>query len=62
MIKRREIMPDGRRYIVYFTFDEAGKEERGTENKQTLLPSQEKVGAKGDVSQSPSCTEVGSDV
>lgn len=62
MIKRREIMPDGRRYIVYFTFDEAGNEEQETENKQTLLPLQEKVGAKGDAAQSPSCTEVGSDV
>jgi hypothetical protein len=62
MIKRKETMPDGRRYIVYFTFDKAESEERRTET----TASQEMVGAKGIVSQNSSLksesSEVGSDV
>jgi len=62
MIKRKETMPDGRRYIVYFTFDKAGSEEQRAET----TTSQERVGAKGIVSQYSSLksetSEVGSDV
>jgi hypothetical protein len=66
MIKRKETMPDGRRYIVYFTFDKAGSEEQRTETRQIPTKSQEMVEGKGFVSQcsslKPEPSEVGSDV
>lgn len=62
MMKRKETMPDGRRYIVYFTFDKAGSEEQIAET----TTSQEMVGSKGIVAQYSSLksetSEVGSDV
>ena len=66
MIKRKETMPDGRRYIVYFTFEKAGSEEQRAEIEKIPTKSQERVGEKGFVSQcsslKPEPSEVGSDV
>ncbi len=66
MVKRRELMPDGRRYIVYFTFEENGRKKRRAENEHTPFPSQEEVGVNENVSRSlplnSQRSEVGSDV